>query len=137
MVSLTQFSKKRDGSLLELFESELFDVHKLIYYLHSINRREIQEYLVNKLYKEYRDDIKVLDFYLPQLCYMCITKEVSLPLERFVLKMAIKYQVLGLKALHWFKAWSEDKQPYQEKSEDLYNHIEGSIVNGTMPQKFQ
>ena len=34
-VSLTQFNHKRDGALLELFESEYFDEHKLIQYLHT------------------------------------------------------------------------------------------------------
>ena len=132
-VSLTQFNHRRDGSLLELFESPLFDIHKLIYYLHSINRRELLEYLVNKLYREYRDNVRLIDFYLPQLCYMCITKEVSLPLERFVLQMSIKYQIIGLKSLHLFAAWSEDKLPYAQKAEDLYNHTEGAIVNANLP----
>ena len=84
-MSVTQFNHKRDGSLLELFESPLFDEHKLIYYLHTQNRLPLIEYLVNKLYREYRDDVKMIDFFLPQLCYMCITKDASKPLERFLL----------------------------------------------------
>ena len=91
MVSLTQFNYRKDGSLLQLFESPLFDAHKLIYYLHKQNRLQMIEYLVNKLYREYRSDVALLDFYLPQLCYMCITKEVSLPIQRFILQISIKY----------------------------------------------
>jgi len=51
---------------LEMFESPLFDIHMIMRYLYSHgNRPNILEYLVNKLYKEYRNDIKLLDFYLP------------------------------------------------------------------------
>lgn len=66
MLSQICFNKQRDGSLLDLFESPLFDVHKLFSYLHKLtNRPNMIEYLVNKLYKEYRNDVKVIDFYLP------------------------------------------------------------------------
>jgi hypothetical protein len=66
MVSQILFSKAKDGSLLDLFESPLFDVHKLISYLHKLNNRpNLIEYLVNKLYKQYRADVKLIDFYLP------------------------------------------------------------------------
>jgi len=47
---------------------------------------------------------------------MCITKprELSIPLERFVLQICVRYQVIALKALQLFQAWSEDEQlPYQ------------------------
>jgi hypothetical protein len=66
MVSQLQFNKEKDGSLLDLFESPLFDVHKLFSYLHKLNNRpNMIEYLFNKLYKEYRNNPRVLDFYLP------------------------------------------------------------------------
>ena len=68
MVSQLCFNKAKDGSLLDLFESPLFDVHKLFHHLHKVNNRaNLTEYLINKLYKEYRNDINVLDFYLPQI----------------------------------------------------------------------
>lgn len=97
----------------------------------------IIEYLVNKLYREYRDDVKMIDFFLPQLCYMCITKEVSIPLERFLLQMATRWQVIGLKMLHWFQAMSEDDNlPYAAKAADLAGYVESAIVNGSIPSKF-
>ena len=64
-VAVTQFNQRKDGSLLELFESPLFDEHKLIYYLHTQNRSEVVEYLVNKLFREYRDDVRMIDYFLP------------------------------------------------------------------------
>ena len=95
MVAQISFDKRKDGSLLDLFESPLFDVHKLFSYLHRMDHRpNIMEYLVNKLFTEQRENVKLLDFYLPQLCYMSITKrdtQISIPIERFVLQICIKY----------------------------------------------
>ena len=65
LVSKLEFGKKRDGSLLDMFESPLFDVHMVLKYLHSQNRVNIIQYLMNKLYREYINDVKILDFYLP------------------------------------------------------------------------
>jgi len=45
--------------------------------------------------------------------------------------------MIGLKALLWFQAWSEDQNmPYSPKAMDMYNLLEGAIVNGQMPQKY-
>ena len=53
MVAQISFDKRKDGSLLDLFESPLFDVHKLFSYLHRMDHRpNIIEYLVNKLFTE-------------------------------------------------------------------------------------
>ena len=70
-----------------MFESPLFDVHMIFGYLHKATRSNIVEYLMNKVYREYRNDVKKIDFYLFQLCYMTITKpkELSMPIERFIL----------------------------------------------------
>lgn len=93
-VSQITFNKQKEGSLLELFESPLFDIHMLFKYLHTQSRPNVIEYLTNKMYREYRKDIKILDFYLPQLCKMSISKpsrELSLPIERFVLQICSRY----------------------------------------------
>ena len=88
MVSQLKFHKYKEGSLLDLFESPLFEIHMFFRYLYTQNKAHIIEYLMNKMYREYRNDVKVLDFYLPQICFMAVSKrdrEVSLPIERFVL----------------------------------------------------
>lgn len=89
MVAQTYFDKVKDGSLLDLFESPHMTSHMIIYYLFKATKKHIVEYLVNKLYREYRHDIRTIDFYLSQLCFMCITKsqvgDLSMPIERFIL----------------------------------------------------
>lgn len=66
MVAQIYFNKNKDVSLLEMFENPFFDIHMIISYLYTHgNKPNFLEYLVNKLYKEHRNDIKLLDFYLP------------------------------------------------------------------------
>ena len=109
-MALTKFNKQREESLVLLFESAHMTVHMIIQYLFKIdNKSHIIQYLINKLYREYRNDIKIIDFYLPQLCFLSVTKmdgESCKAIERFVLQMAIKYKVIGLKSLQWLSSWS-------------------------------
>ena len=81
------FSKKKDGSLLEMFESPAFETQMIFKYLQTTTRPCIVQYLMNKLYRENRNDIKLIDFYFPQICKLAISrkKELSVPLERFIL----------------------------------------------------
>ena len=45
--------------------------------------------------------------------------------------------MIGLKALLWFQAWSEDQNmPYSAKGMDMYNLLEAAIVNGQMPAQY-
>ena len=51
--------------------------------------------------------------------------------------MAVKYQVIGLKALHWFQSWCEDdNMPYQQNAMDMYDVLEQVIVNDKLPSKY-
>jgi hypothetical protein len=86
MVSSLTFSKQKEKSLLDMFESPLFDIHMLFKYLHGSKKPHITEYLVNKLYRENRHQVSLMDFYLPQLCKMCVSKptELALSIKRFV-----------------------------------------------------
>ena len=59
------FSKKKDGSLLEMFESPAFETQMIFKYLQTTTRPCIVQYLMNKLYRENRNDIKLIDFYFP------------------------------------------------------------------------
>ena len=67
MYSQLVFNRKKDMILIELFESPLFDIHMMFGYLNKQQNPNIIEYLMNKMYREYRNDVKIVDFYLPQL----------------------------------------------------------------------
>ena len=50
----------------------------------------------------------------------------------------MKYQVIGLKILEWFNAWSQDQNmPYCHRAMELYNSVETAIVNSCIPQKYK
>lgn len=67
LVSQLVFNKRKDGPLLDMFESPMFNVHMIFKYLHTLQRPNLIEYLMNKMYREHRNEIRVIDFYLPQL----------------------------------------------------------------------
>lgn len=54
----------KDGSLLRLFQSELFDIYFHMYYLQHRQEPGIHDYLVNLLYRRDEEDIH---FYIPQI----------------------------------------------------------------------
>ena len=80
--------RRYDGSLLRLFKSDFFNVHMLIRYLYQHEGTGTQDYLINVLYGE---DLYDIDFYLPQLCYLCLIKPEPRSIEKFVLDMSLKY----------------------------------------------
>lgn len=45
---------------------------------------------------------------------------------------------IGFRALHHFQAWSEDdKAEYCNSAMDLYNQLEGTLVNQNLPKHYQ
>ena len=83
-----------------------------------------------------QETISNLDLYLPQICYLVLTKAepkcVRL-LERFILEISIKHANIGFRALHYFQSWSEDspfiENSYVYRADDFYNLLEGALVN--------
>ena len=61
-----------------------------------------------------------------------------MPIERFIMMICIKYQVIALKALQMYQGWSEDLgMQYCGKAMDMYNTLEGVVVNSQLPPKYQ
>ncbi len=75
-----------------------------------------------------------LDFYLPQICYLAITKEQNESidkLKKFIVEISIQNPNMGLRALHYFQSWSEDDSmiPYVKNAHESYDLLEQSLVN--------
>ena len=87
-------------------------------------------HLANKLYDTSKDN---LDLYLPQLCYLVVTKEneeSARMLQKFVLWTSMENPNIGLRALHLFQSWSEDvRAPYVHRAMEFYNLLESTLVN--------
>ena len=80
----------------------------LMKYLESREEPGVIVYLANKLFDTSKEN---LDLYLPQLCYLTITKESKESckmLEKFILTISMENPNIGFRALHFFLSWSED-----------------------------
>jgi len=96
------------GSLLRLFQSEYFNAHLHMQYLHRRDEAGVQDYLVNELFKMTDDEV---DFYLPQLCHAALLRYHKSSLHRFLLDKAAKSMHFALK-IHWLvQSTVEDKLP--------------------------
>ncbi|CAK0818607.1 unnamed protein product, partial [Prorocentrum cordatum] len=117
------------GSLLRLFQSELFDEHMHMLYLHRMEQPGVQDYLVNDLYKRTDDDI---DFYLPQLCQIALLRYQKSSLHRFLLDKAAQSMHFALK-IHWLvQSVVEDSQPELcENALAMVNMCEAAMVNSS------
>eukprot|EP00921_Rhytidocystis_pertsovi_P003530 GHVQ01006114.1.p1 GENE.GHVQ01006114.1~~GHVQ01006114.1.p1 ORF type:complete len:127 (+),score=19.27 GHVQ01006114.1:79-459(+) len=98
-----------EGSLLRMFQSELFDAHFHIHYLFNKEQPGVHEYLVNLLYAKRTDDEIV--FYLPQLCQMSLCRYNNSSLDRFVLDRAARSMHFALKAYWLYQSIVEDRLP--------------------------
>mmetsp|Transcript_17608 Transcript_17608/g.40734 ORF Transcript_17608/g.40734 Transcript_17608/m.40734 type:complete len:875 (+) Transcript_17608:147-2771(+) len=96
------------GSLIRLFQSEYFNAHLHMQYLHEKNEPGVQDYLVNELFKMTDDEV---DFYLPQLCHAAVVRYNRSSLHRFLLDKAAKSMHFALKVYWLVQSTVEDKLP--------------------------
>lgn len=137
IIMKSELPKGNRGSLLNLFECTLFNIHMSMRYLETKNQEGIIQFLVHKLHDE---PIENLDLYLPQLCYLILTKPdpgCIRVLEKFILQLSMANSNLGFRALHYFFSWSEDdalKARYADEAVKFYNLLEGALVNQDLPK---
>ena len=72
IISISDNKPGNDGSLLGLFKCQYFNIHMLMTYLETKEAPGVVAHLVNKLYDTSKEN---LDLYLPQICYLVVTKE--------------------------------------------------------------
>jgi len=102
VIAINEKHPAKDGSLLGLFKCQYFNIHMLMTYLETREQPGVVAHLVNKLYDTSTES---LDLYLPQLCYLVITKdseECSRMLQKFILWTSMENPNIGLRALHYF-----------------------------------
>ena len=95
-------NRTNEGSLLKLFQSPYFDIHMLMKYLETREEPGVIIYLINKLFDT---STEYLDLYLPQICYLALTKEseeTRQMLEKFILEISMQNPNIGFRALHHF-----------------------------------
>jgi phosphatidylinositol 4-kinase B len=120
------------GSLLRMFRSEGFDAHMHIAYLFRMKDNQgVQDYLTNELYRMRERDI---DFYLPELCLLGLSRASANMLHAFLLDKAASKMYYALK-IHWlFQSAVEDTShrptpALLENAMKLYQESEMAVVN--------
>lgn len=130
---------RNSGSLREMFSCSYFNIHMLIKYLECHDELLVVEHLIQILQKQ---TMGMLDLYLPQICYLVLTKEspeCTKILEKLVLDISILHPNIGFRALHYFQSWSEDSAEckYLQRANNFYNLLEQALVNQSLPKQFQ
>eukprot|EP00398_MALV-I-01_sp_L67-1_P000536 gene536-787_t len=115
------------GSLMRLFQSEVFDAHLHMYYLQKMSATGVQDYLVNQLYRRSNEEI---EFYLPQLCQLATMRMGSSSLHRYLMDKASTNTMFALK-MHWFfQSIVEDElTTLRQAATRLWQDSEMAIVN--------
>jgi hypothetical protein len=71
----------------------------LVKYLHHSKQTGVVNIMIEQLKSE---SMANLDLYLPQLCYLVITKLNQNMLKKFLVEISIQNANIGLRALHYF-----------------------------------
>ena len=83
-----------EDSLLRLFRSELFDSHFHMFYLFKRKEEGVHEYLVHLLYT--RRNIADINYYLPQLCQLALTRSAAVVLLLLLLLLLMLMLLMPL-----------------------------------------
>lgn len=114
-------------SLLRLFESEVFTLPHLLFYLTKKNEEGIQHYLINKLYSYSPEEIEKV---VLQLFNMLITRPECHFLENLLFTKSLESPRLAFK-LYWYLGSSSD---FCEEAQltSLYHAFEYTFINGVI-----
>jgi phosphatidylinositol 4-kinase B len=117
------------GSLYNLFNSEYFDVHLLLYYLDKKDEQGIVDVLMNIMNKNF---INESFFYIPQLCTMITYKPYYESLENYILDRCVDQMKFSLKIYWLINSYTESAEEYKiiKKYDKLVQRIEMTLVNG-------
>jgi phosphatidylinositol 4-kinase len=118
------------GSLLRMFKSEAFDAHLHVSYLFKMRDNQgVQDYLTNELYSMAEKEV---DFYLPELCLLALSRPNHEKLHAFLLDKAASRMYYAVK-IHWmFQSAVEAPALSSELLENamkLYQESEMAVVN--------
>ena len=112
---------------MRLFQSDVFDAHLHMYYLHKMSASGVQDYLVNQLYRRSDPEIQ---FYLPQLAQMSTSRMSTSSLHRYLMDKACTNTMFALK-IHWYfqSIVEDDVSNLRQAATRLWQDSEMAIVN--------
>ena len=127
-------SKQKNGSLYNLFTSELFTMDFLIDYL--IHREEtfITDFITNLLYEKYKNNTY---YYLPQLCSLTLSKKYYTPIELFIINHSAEDLMFAVSTNWIIDSFLKDPRLAQKQNQFIKftECLEGIMINGPKTDK--
>lgn len=117
-----------NDSLYNLFNSDCFDMHLIMFYLSVKDESTIIDVLVNIIYSKC---INQSLFYIPQLCFLISNKKFYEAIENYVLDRCVDQIKFSLIA-HWLLSSFIEHDDLQvvKKFDKFMQRVEMTLVNG-------
>lgn len=117
-----------NDSLYNLFNSDCFNMHLIMFYLSTKDESSIIDLLVNIIYS---NCINQSLFYIPQLCFLISNKKNYESIENYVLDRCVDQIKFSLIA-HWLLSSyiEHDDQQVVKKFDKFMQRVEMTLVNG-------
>ena len=126
--------KQKNGSLYELFTSELFTMDFLIDYL--IHREEtfIIDFITNLLYEKFRNNTY---YYLPQLCSLTLSKKYYFPIQSFIINHSAEDLMFAVTTNWIIGSYINDACLVHKQKQFIkfIESLEGIMINGPKRDK--
>ena len=127
-------SKKKNGSLYDLFTSEYFTIDHSLYYL--INKEEIFiiDFITNLLYEKFKNKTY---YYLPQLCSLTLNKKYYKPIESFIINHSSEDLMFAVSAYWIIDSFIKDERLILKQKQYIKftESLEGIMINGPKREK--
>ena len=121
--------KQKNGSLYDLFTSELFTMDFLIDYL--IHREEtfIIDFITNLLYEKFKNKTY---YYLPQLCSLTLFKKYYMPIESFIINHSAEDLMFAVSTNWIIDSFVNDPRLAHKQKQFIKftEFLEGIMING-------
>ena len=113
-------------------------------------KSETNPAIMKLMCQQLRDEsVKNLDLYLPQICYLIITKPQDTNqlkncvgyLKKLVLDISMKDTNIGIRSLLYFNSWKDDKEKsgkkaaYAKLAEEFSDNLQKSLVTKMRPEE--
>jgi len=117
-----------NDSLYNLFNSECFDMHLIMYYLSTKDECSIIDVLINIIYSKC---VNLSLFYIPQLCFLISNKKFYESIENYVLDRCVDQIKFSLIANWLLNSYIEhDDLQVIRKFDKFMQRVEMTVVNG-------
>ena len=127
-------SKQKNGSLYDLFTSELFTMDFLIDYLIHKEETFIIDFITNLLYEKFKNNTY---YYLPQLCSLTLSKKYYMPIQSFIINHSAEDLMFAVSTNWIIDSFLKDTRLIHKQKQYIKftESLEGIMINGPKKDK--